>query len=144
MLARRHFMKPSTCVYFRHEDPLFGLSPFIFLLGFWIRADGRGASARVLPDDGGGVRSTAMIDGFFQLKPREMLLKVVVVNLKAAGYSPEQVDEVVITHMHADHLGGVTKDTKAFFPNGRPGVSNRYFEGGIGAPRYQFPRFRIG
>ena len=30
-----------------------------------------------------------------------------VANLKAAGYQPEQVDEVYITHMHADHVGGL-------------------------------------
>jgi len=28
-------------------------------------------------------------------------------NLKAAGYSPEQVDAVLITHLHADHFGGL-------------------------------------
>ena len=39
------------------------------------------------------------------------------VSLKAAGYSPEQVDEVVITHMHGDHIGGAGADGKAVFPN---------------------------
>ena len=38
-------------------------------------------------------------------------------NLKAAGYSPDQVDEVVITHMHGDHIGGAGVDGKAAFPN---------------------------
>ena len=38
-------------------------------------------------------------------------------NLKAAGYSPEQVDEIYITHMHGDHLGGLIADGKANFPN---------------------------
>ncbi|GAB2181799.1 MBL fold metallo-hydrolase [Denitratisoma sp. agr-D3] len=28
-------------------------------------------------------------------------------NLKAAGYGPEQVDAVLITHLHADHFGGL-------------------------------------
>jgi glyoxylase-like metal-dependent hydrolase (beta-lactamase superfamily II) len=28
-------------------------------------------------------------------------------NLKAAGYQPEQVDEIYITHMHPDHVGGL-------------------------------------
>ena len=41
----------------------------------------------------------------------------VLANLKAAGYSPEQVDEVVITHMHGDHIGGTGADGKANFPN---------------------------
>jgi glyoxylase-like metal-dependent hydrolase (beta-lactamase superfamily II) len=38
-------------------------------------------------------------------------------NLKAAGYQPEQVDEVYITHMHSDHIGGLLADGKAAFPN---------------------------
>jgi len=38
-------------------------------------------------------------------------------NLKAAGYQPEQVDEVYITHMHADHVGGLMSGDKLTFPN---------------------------
>ena len=38
-------------------------------------------------------------------------------NLKAAGYQPEQVDAVVITHMHADHVGGLMAGDKLVFPN---------------------------
>ena len=39
-------------------------------------------------------------------------------NLKASGYTPEQVDEIYLTHMHADHVGGLTSaDGKAVFPN---------------------------
>ena len=38
-------------------------------------------------------------------------------NLKAAGYTPEQVDEIYITHMHGDHVGGLIADGKVNFPN---------------------------
>ena len=38
-------------------------------------------------------------------------------NLKAAGYQPEQVDEIYITHMHADHVGGLMDGDKMAFPN---------------------------
>jgi glyoxylase-like metal-dependent hydrolase (beta-lactamase superfamily II) len=39
-------------------------------------------------------------------------------NLSASGYSPDQVDAVIITHMHPDHLGGLTKaDGKPAFAN---------------------------
>jgi glyoxylase-like metal-dependent hydrolase (beta-lactamase superfamily II) len=38
-------------------------------------------------------------------------------SMKAAGYSPEQVDEIYLTHMHSDHLGGLTAQSKAAFPN---------------------------
>jgi glyoxylase-like metal-dependent hydrolase (beta-lactamase superfamily II) len=40
-----------------------------------------------------------------------------VANLKAAGYQPEQIDEIYITHMHSDHIGGLTADGNAVFPN---------------------------
>ena len=38
-------------------------------------------------------------------------------NLKASGYEPGQVDEVYITHMHPDHVGGLSTDGKMNFPN---------------------------
>ena len=38
-------------------------------------------------------------------------------NLKAAGYQPEQVDEVYITHLHPDHVGGLMAGDKLAFPN---------------------------
>ncbi len=41
----------------------------------------------------------------------------VLANLKSSGYTPEQVDEVVITHMHGDHIGGAGSDGKPSFPN---------------------------
>ena len=40
-----------------------------------------------------------------------------VANLKASGYQPEQVDEIYITHMHADHVGGLVAEGKLAFPN---------------------------
>ena len=38
-------------------------------------------------------------------------------SLAAAGYRPEQVDAVLITHMHGDHVGGLASDGKPAFPN---------------------------
>lgn len=38
-------------------------------------------------------------------------------NLKAAGYQPEQVDEIIITHMHPDHVGGLAVNDQRVFPN---------------------------
>jgi glyoxylase-like metal-dependent hydrolase (beta-lactamase superfamily II) len=38
-------------------------------------------------------------------------------NLRASGYRPEQVDEIYITHMHGDHVGGLLADGKVAYPN---------------------------
>ena len=38
-------------------------------------------------------------------------------NLKASGYQPEQVDEVYITHLHPDHVGGLMAGNALAFPN---------------------------
>lgn len=37
-------------------------------------------------------------------------------NLRTAGYRPEQVDEVYITHMHPDHIGGLILAGQRAFP----------------------------
>ncbi|MEM1079737.1 MAG: MBL fold metallo-hydrolase [Pseudomonadota bacterium] len=39
--------------------------------------------------------------------------------LAAAGYTPDQVDTVVITHMHGDHIGGLMSGDDPTFPNAR-------------------------
>jgi glyoxylase-like metal-dependent hydrolase (beta-lactamase superfamily II) len=38
-------------------------------------------------------------------------------NLRAAGYQPEQVDEICITHTHLDHVGGLILANQRAFPN---------------------------
>ncbi len=46
-------------------------------------------------------------------------------NLKASGYTPEQVDDVLITHMHPDHIGGLVADGKRVFPNATVWVNKK-------------------
>lgn len=40
-------------------------------------------------------------------------------SLEAAGFAADQIDIVVITHYHPDHIAGMIKDGKAVFPNAR-------------------------
>lgn len=38
-------------------------------------------------------------------------------NIRAAGYAPEDVKTVLLTHMHPDHICGLASEGKAVFPN---------------------------
>ncbi len=40
-------------------------------------------------------------------------------HMAKAGYAPEDVDIVVLTHFHGDHIGGLMVDGKPAFPNAR-------------------------
>jgi glyoxylase-like metal-dependent hydrolase (beta-lactamase superfamily II) len=38
-------------------------------------------------------------------------------SMKVAGYAPDQVTDIVITHLHADHVGGLVNGDAIQFPN---------------------------
>ncbi len=40
-----------------------------------------------------------------------------IANLKASGYAANDVDEIYLTHMHPDHVGGLMQDGHLAFPN---------------------------
>lgn len=83
---------------------------------------------RYVPESPAGLQ-TAVNAYLVQLQGRRVLIDAgtadcfgaglghVVDNLKAAGFEPDQVDDVLVTHAHPDHLCGVLgKDGKPAFP----------------------------
>ena len=46
-------------------------------------------------------------------------------NLRAAGYQPEQVQEIYITHLGPDHVGGLVHGSDRVFPNATLRASTR-------------------
>jgi glyoxylase-like metal-dependent hydrolase (beta-lactamase superfamily II) len=62
-------------------------------------------------------KEVVLVDAGYGSKsdPKSLLLE----SLKSAGYSPEQVTLVLLTHLHKDHVGGMVVDGKAAFPKAR-------------------------
>lgn len=49
-------------------------------------------------------------------------------NLASLNVKPENVDTILLTHMHPDHIGGLLKDGKVTFPDSRIYVSQKEYE----------------
>lgn len=48
--------------------------------------------------------------------------------LLAAGYRPEQVDTILMTHLHGDHFGGLVQNGKLAYPNATVYVSQKEYD----------------
>ncbi|MDX1872082.1 MBL fold metallo-hydrolase [Mycolicibacterium sp. 120266] len=78
--------------------------------GGFLAVDSSGST--VLIDTGGGPTPSPLPDG--SLPHRSSELPGV---LRALGVTPGQIDHVVLTHFHSDHIGWATVDGAPYFPN---------------------------
>lgn len=49
-------------------------------------------------------------------------------NMKSLGVNPEQIDVVLITHMHGDHIGGMLREGKAAFPKAKVYIARKEYD----------------
>lgn len=49
--------------------------------------------------------------------PQEEFSGKLLENLRAAGYRPEQIDDIYLTHFHMDHVGGLSDEGRRVFVN---------------------------
>lgn len=69
----------------------------------------------------GGTFATAVNTFLVKLPGRTILIdtgfgRKLFDNMASLGVKPEQVDAVLLTHMHGDHIGGLLRDGKPAFP----------------------------
>ena len=60
--------------------------------------------------------------------------------LAAAGYAPEDIDVVVLTHMHGDHVGGLMNEGAPTFANARYVTGQAEFDHWAGAENETFEK----
>ena len=64
--------------------------------------------------------------------------------LAGAGYTPEQIDIVVLTHFHPDHIGGLMEDSSPAFPNARYVVGRAEYDFWSPEEKASGPTERVG
>lgn len=83
----------------------------------------------------GGGKLTKKYQEIFAADPSEGVAK----SLGEMGTDPENVDRVILTHLHMDHAGGATylagNDFRPTFPNARYTVQRLEWEDALGADR---------
>ncbi|WP_052389787.1 MBL fold metallo-hydrolase [Belnapia moabensis] len=53
--------------------------------------------------------------------------------LKAVGYDPEDISDLLLTHLHGDHAAGLVKGDEALFRRRRSWMNTREFSGPVRA-----------
>lgn len=54
-------------------------------------------------------------------------------SLKGAGYAPEQITDILITHIHTDHTGGLMDGSRLVFPNATLHLERKELDYWLGA-----------
>jgi glyoxylase-like metal-dependent hydrolase (beta-lactamase superfamily II) len=92
----------------------------------------RGEGRIILVDTGNGNKYDAKFREIYALDETATDLER---SLRASGVAPEDITDVVLTHLHFDHAGGATrrigKDVEPAFPNARYYVQRAHLEAAL-------------
>ena len=100
----------------------------------WLLSEGQGVgNSSILIGATPDMLQSAIPDGSFPNSCNAFLLRfpsgrlmlvdtgrsseILVENLKSVGVSPEQINAVLVTHIHGDHIGGMLNSGQVVFPN---------------------------
>ncbi len=64
-------------------------------------------------------KEVVMFDSGYGEEARERGAGKAAAALASAGFKPEQIDVIVVTHCHPDHVSGLMENGKAVYPNAR-------------------------
>lgn len=97
---------------------------------------------KILIDTGQGNKQDEKFFKFHYLNGDGELIK----SLKEAGYEPEDITDVIHTHLHFDHCGGTLKtnrngDIVSAFPNADLWVSKKHWNWAVNPNRREAPAF---
>ena len=111
---------------------------------FLIVESQRAGNAGILVGAGESVLSRYIPAGGFQHSANAILIKapgqnilidtgtgaggIVIDKIRGLGVVPEQINAILITHLHGDHFGSLQRDGGAVFPNARIYLSSRELE----------------
>lgn len=89
---------------------------------------GDAAHPWVLVETGPGDKFSEKEQRIFAVEPRAVLLE----SLAAVGVGPQAISDIILTHLHCDHAGGLTRlnaagETVPAFPNARVHVRAREY-----------------
>ena len=90
-----------------------------------------------------GLEGEALVRSLKMMSHTEIRHGLLGENLAKLGIAPEEVTDVVLSHLHFDHIGWTSKDGKPYFPNATYRCERRDIEFFLGAQAHDETFYRL-